>query len=276
MLSEEYSDLDNTGKIILDNIYNAPNPSSYYTTLSRLDYQIPEKAKPVFQNIIQQYRQKFQKDKVRILDVGCSYGVNAMLLKCDLNMAQLNEHYGQARKNNLSTVEMLKQDKRFLKNNIRDNNLEVIGLDKSSNAIDYAIRATILDGGADDNLEKNRPSVEAMKVLDGIDIITSTGCIGYVTEKTLKWLLKINTPGSPWLVNFVLRMFPMDDIDTELQKFGYITEKIENITFPQRKFANSEEQTQVLKRLAELDIDPTGRETEGWFHADAYISRPNT
>ncbi|MGH1351149.1 MAG: hypothetical protein ACRBBN_10120, partial [Methyloligellaceae bacterium] len=189
MLSEEYSDLDNTGKIILDDIYNAPDPSAYYLTLSKLDYQIPEQGKPVFQNVIKEYRQQFQKDRTRILDIGCSYGVNAMLLKCDLDMARLNAHYKQAKKENLSTSEMLSRDRLFMLNNLKDKNLEVFGLDKSSNAIEYATRAKILDGGADDNLEENRPSQEAMKTLDNIDIITSTGCIGYVTEKTLKWLL---------------------------------------------------------------------------------------
>ncbi len=276
MLSEEYSDLDNTGKIILDDIYDAPNPSNYYNTLSQLKYQIPERAKPVFQNLIREYRQQSHKEKVRILDIGSSYGVNAMLLKCDTDMASLNLHYAELKSKNISTSQMIKQDELFIKNNVKDHNLEILGLDKASNAIEYAIRAKILDGGVDDNLEDNRPSLEAMKTLEKIDIITSTGCIGYVTEKTLKWLLKINSPKSPWMINFVLRMFPFDEVSSELEKFGYTTEKIEKIKFPQRKFANKKEEKQVLKRLEELGIDPTGYEANGWFYANAYISRPNT
>jgi hypothetical protein len=39
--------------------------------------------------------------------------------------------------------------------------------------------------------------------------VTSTGCVGYVTEKSFESLLLSMTQGrSPWTSNFVLQMFP--------------------------------------------------------------------
>jgi hypothetical protein len=76
------------------------------------------------------------------------------------------------------------------------------------------------------------------------------------------------------MAHFVLRMFPFDEIGTMLEDFGYVTEKVENQTFVQRRFASDEEREHVLQRLSELGIDASGLEAEGWYHAEAFISRP--
>ncbi len=108
-----------------------------------------------------------------------------------------------------------------------------------------------------------------------VDLVTSTGCVGYVTEKSFKRLLPAVTQGqSPWIGNFVLRMFPFDPIEETLQDWGYVTEKLEGRTFVQRRFASAEEHEQVLEQLRERGIDPTGKETEGNLLADFYLSRP--
>ena len=69
-------------------------------------------------------------------------------------------------------------------------------------------------------------------------------------------------------------MFPFDPIQQTLSKFGYVTEKVETQTFLQRRFATQEERRQVLARLDGLGIDADGREAEGWYHAEAFISCP--
>jgi hypothetical protein len=106
MSTAEIFEYDDVGKIDLTNIYDRTDPRQYYSTLSRLDYIIPETAKPVFQHIIETYRQSQDKDKVRILDVGCSYGINAAILKGDLEMEHLYNLYapdavGRARRDQL-------------------------------------------------------------------------------------------------------------------------------------------------------------------------------
>ena len=93
MSTAETFEYDDIGKIDLTNIYDRPDPRLYYSTLRRLEYIIPETAKPVFQQAIEAYRQTHDKDKVRILDVGCSYGINAAILKGDLEMEQLYTLY---------------------------------------------------------------------------------------------------------------------------------------------------------------------------------------
>lgn len=274
MSTAETFDLDETGKIDITDIYNKPDPRRYYSTLRDLEYQIPETAKPVFQRVISAYRHAHEKDKVRVLDVGCSYGVNAAILKCDLEMDQLYDLYASEAGRSSQRNQLLAHDQSLMDECVKDADLEVVGLDISKSAIDYAVAAHLLDDGVAANLETGAPPPEAAAVLDEADLVISTGCIGYVGKKTLKGILDANAPHKPWMTHFVLRMFPFDEIVSVLEDFGYVTEKVENQTFVQRRFASDDEQEQVLQRLSELGIDAGGLEADGWYHAEAFISRP--
>jgi SAM-dependent methyltransferase len=275
MYSAEAFDYDEIGKIDLTDIYDRPDPRSYYSTLRRLKYIIPETAKPVFQHVIDAYRQVHAKDKLRIVDVGCSYGINAAMLKGDLEMEHLYSLYAPGVAANAKRHQLLARDQSYMEAVVKDAELEVVGLDASASAIKYAVEANLLDDGVAADLESKRPSPEAAAVLDGADLVISTGCIGYVGESTLKAILEVNAPQKPWMVHFVLRMFPFEEIHDALEESGYVTEKIEDQTFLQRRFASGEEQDRVLERLASLGIDPQGLESDGWYHAEAFISRPS-
>ena len=274
MYTAEAFEYDEIGKIDLTNIYDRPDPRSYYTTLRRLKYMIPETAKPVFQNVIDAYRSIRNKRKVRIVDVGCSYGINDAMLKGDLEMDQLYSLYTAEGTKTARKDQLLARDRSFMNDVVKDEDLEVVGLDASASAIKYAVEAKLLDDGVAADLETAPPSPEVAAVLDDTDLVISTGCIGYVGEDTLKNLIDVNAPRKPWMVHFVLRMFPFEGIQRVLGPMGYVTEKIRDQTFLQRRFASQDERSHVLQRLDELGIDPTGLESEGWYHAEAFISRP--
>ncbi len=275
MTTAQTFDYDDVGKIDLTNIYDRPDPRLYYSTLRRLEYIIPETAKPVFQQVIGAYRQAHDKDKIRIVDVGCSYGINAAMLKGDLDMDQLYALYAPEVTANARRNQLLVRDQTMVDDIVKDAELEVVGLDASANAIRYAVEANLLDDGVAADLESGRPSPEAAAVLDDADLVISTGCIGYVGESTFKGILEVNAPKRPWMVHFVLRMFPFTEIEETLDGFGYVTEKVEDQTFLQRRFASEEERAHVLERLSGLGIDPEGLESDGWYHAEAFISRPS-
>ncbi len=147
------------------------------------------------------------------------------------------------------------RDQTIVGGHLKDSELEVVGLDASANAIKYAVEANLLDDGVAADLESGRPSPEVAAVLDDADLVISTGCIGYVGESTFKGILEVNAPRKPWMVHFVLRMFPFGEIEETLGAFGYVTEKVEDQTFLQRRFASEEEQEHVLERLSGLGID---------------------
>ncbi len=274
MQTADVFDYDEIGKIDLSNIYDRSDPRSYYSTLRRLQYIIPETAKPVFQHVIDAYRQAHDQEKVRIVDIGCSYGINAAMLKGDLEMEQLYSHYAPEATVDAKRTQLLARDQSILEDSAGDADLEVVGLDASANAIRYAVEANLLDDGVAADLESGRPSPSVAAVLDSADLVISTGCIGYVGESTFKRILEVNAPNKPWMVHFVLRMFPFTGIESVLEGFGYVTQKVEDRTFLQRRFASAEEQERVLQRLAALGIEPQGLESDGWYHAEAFISCP--
>jgi len=264
----------NEAKANMDQIYNQPDPRAYFNELKKLGYAIPGAAKPIFQKLISHLRRR-RNGTVHVLDLGCSYGVNAALLKHDLSMPELYENWGQKKLADASTEEVIACDRRFFASLEEPEDIEVIGLDLAENAIAYAEKVGLLDEGLALDLETELLPRSAKEELAAVDLVVSTGCIGYVTEKTLERLLPAVTQGQPpWMANFVLRMFPFEPIEEALNDWGYVTEKLEGQSFVQRWFASAEEQEQVLEQLRDQGVDPTGMEAKGHLLAEFYLSRP--
>lgn len=264
----------NEAKASMDHIYDRPDPRAYFRELKSVGYSIPGAAKPIFQNLISRLRNRTD-DTIRVLDVGCSYGINAALLKHDLSIDDLYDHWGQKKLANATPEEVIEQDKNFFARLDEIEDIEVIGLDIAENAVAFAEEAGLLDEGLTVDLESEPLPGDAVEDLAPVDLVTSTGCVGYVTEESFKQLLPAVTKGQrPWFANFVLRMFPFDAIEETLSESGYVTEKLEGQTFVQRDFASADEQEQVLEQLREKGIDPTGKEAEGHLVAEFYLSRP--
>ena len=266
----------NEAKADMDYIYDQPDPRAYFHQLQKLDYAIPGIAKPIFQKLIS-HLQRQRSHAVHVLDLGCSYGVNAALLKHDLSMPELYEHWGQKELVEATPEEVVACGQRFFDNLGKHPDISVTGLDQAESAVAFAKEAGLLDEGLAVNLETESLPEAAKANLAQVDLMISTGCIGYLTEKSFERLLPAVTQGqSPWIGNFVLRMFPFDSIEETLQDWGYMTEKLEGLTFVQRHFASAEEQDQVLEQLRKRGIDSAGKETEVHLLAEFYLSRPAT
>lgn len=265
----------NEAKADMDHIYDQRDPRAYFRELKKLGYAIPGAARPIFQKLIS-HRQQRQIDTVHVLDLGCSYGVNAALLKHDLSMADLYGRWGQEGPADRSDEDVIERDRRFIADLDDSENIKVTGLDAAKNAVAFGKEVGLLDEALAVDLEVEPLPAPAQKNLESVDLVTSTGCVGYVTEKSFDRLLPVITRGrEPWIANFVLRMFPFDAIAETLSGWGYRTDKLDHRTFVQRQFATAEEQEQVVDQMHERGIDPGGKESEGYLLAEFYLSRPN-
>src|ERR1700727_2425038 len=74
-------DYDDTGKVSFDHIYDELDPRAYFNTLRRLDYCIPQLARRYFMRLLIR-RVSSHGGPATMLDIGCSYGINAALLRC--------------------------------------------------------------------------------------------------------------------------------------------------------------------------------------------------
>ncbi|GAA0421120.1 methyltransferase type 12 [Actinoplanes capillaceus] len=259
---------DQTGKISLDGIYTQPDPRAYFTTLRELGYCIPQLAKPYFQQIIGQYRQSRQVAVPTVVDVGCSYGINAALLRCDATMDDLYDRYADT---GCTRQELLERDRELVRTH--GSPARFVGLDVSRPALAYASAAGFLDEVVQADLEARDPTARQRALFADADIVISTGCLGYVTGRTLVRVAGSRRDRRPWMAHFVLRMFPFEPIADRLAALGYETMRVDR-TFRQRRFASDREQRQVLETMSAAGVDPEGLETDGWLHAQLYVSRP--
>ena len=259
---------DATGKVSLDHIYTQPDPRAYFSTLRRLEYGIPEIAKPHFTALIDEYRAVTGTARPQVLDIGSSYGINGALLRCGLSMADMYERYGSESVQFDSRDALIARDRGLP----HSDSLRLLGLDVSAPALAYARASGFLDDAVCADFERGEPTEDQAELLAPTDVVISTGCLGYVGAPTIERVVTA-CDRPPWMAHFVLRMFPFEPIAEVLAKLGYETEQQVGV-FRQRRFASAEEQAQVLDTLSSVGVDPAGMETDGWFYAQLYVAKP--
>lgn len=261
------------GKARFDHVYNEADPRPYFQTLEQFGYEIPAHGQKIFPLLADRIREERGRQEVSVVDLCCSYGVNAALLNHHLSLDDLYERYRSPELRGLSSQELAASDADFFAERRRQSTASVVGIDTAERAVRYAVRAGLLAGGSSENLEVAEPSKGLANQLEGADLITVTGGIGYISEKTFARVID-RAERTPWVASFALRWVSYEPIAAVLETYGLMTEKIENRTFPQRRFAGHEERDYVLAELVRLGIDPSGKEAEGRYHADFYLSRP--
>ena len=102
-----------------------------------------------------------------------------------------------------------------------------------------------------------------------------SGGVGYVGPSTFRRLLAaIEAPERLWIVAVVLRVFSYDKITAVYDNYGLVMEKLEGVHLRQRRFGSVEEQSAAVADVVSRGLDPAGLETEGWFYAECYVTRP--
>jgi SAM-dependent methyltransferase len=252
-------------------IYDQPDPRAYFLTLVPHDYVIPQYGAELFGRLLQA-RGTRDGRRPRILDVCCSYGVVATLMKTGFNLTQVYEHYREAAEQGLTSDQLVEADRRLLREQSQPGDAHVIGLDVAANAVEYAVATGSLDAGVVENLEVDAPSSELASLMSGVDMITTTGGVGYVTERTFDRLLG-PSPQDVWVAAFCLRTYDYGPITDTLRTHGLHTERLPQ-TFRQRRFTGPEEEEWAVAEVRKHGADPAGKEAEGYYHAEFYLSRP--
>jgi hypothetical protein len=268
-----------SGKANFEVIYDLEDPREYFNVLGRFDYCIPQHGHNVFSKLIEarRYTEEGSASRSRVVDVCCSYGINAALVKHELTLDDLYERYGSPELSDLSSDELAEADSVFYKERRRWGTPEVVGVDVARNAVSYGVRSGLLDAGFAENLEENEPSEELGRAVRGANLLTVTGGVGYISGHTIERLLEQMSEGQervPWVAAFALRWVSYEEISEVLSEHGMVTEKLEGHTFTQRRFTDAEEREYVLEELEGMGVETAGKEEDGWYHANFYLSRP--
>lgn len=265
-------DAANETKANFDDIYNLPDPRRYYRTLGALDYRIPTEARPIFRQVMR----ALGRDKLTVVDIGCSYGVNAAMLRYDLDFADLVRRYRAPDLRNESTAEAIFDDAAFFAEQEPAQDASFVGVDVAAEAVGYARAIGLVDNVVAQNLELEPISADAAAAVAKADLVITTGAVGYVTERTFSRIIEAVEGPPPWIAAFSLRQFPFTAIAEELTVFDLKTEKLEGRTFPQRRFRDADEQAGAIAAVEALGLDPSGLEAAGSYFAEFYLSTPSS
>jgi hypothetical protein len=259
-------------KTRFDHIYDRPDPRAYFEVLGDLGYREAANCQAVVDGLRSALPTRGRRPVV--LDLCCSYGIVGALLRFDVTLADLDARYRGESARSRSAEQLADADRAWLAGRQRPDAPVVLGVDSADAAVRYGVRIGALDEGWAVNLEAGDPPAELADAMGRVDLVTVAGGVGYVTERTFARLLAAAPDPPPWVAALVVRMYPYDGIAATLADHGLVTERLSGVTFPRRRFAGDEERDGVLARLAARGIDPAGRESDGWYHAELYLSRP--
>jgi SAM-dependent methyltransferase len=262
----------NSSKANFDDIYVKEDPRAYFSVLGALDYMIPDVAAPIVRQIISAYARRYSR-KPRVLDVGSSYGINAAVHRFPVTFASLRRRYARHEMAALDSAEVARLDRHYYASWPDKGRATFVGLDVSEQAIRYAKDVGLVEDGIVADLEHDDLPSAAADILDEVDIVLSTGAVGYVSEKTFRAISEA-APRPLWVVSFVLRMFPYDELRALFAERGLVTEQLESALFAQRRFIDLAEFQGCLDQLKARGLDSTGLESRGVLQASLFVSRP--
>ncbi|MGE0432519.1 MAG: hypothetical protein AB7K09_13680 [Planctomycetota bacterium] len=271
---------ENRVKADFDDAYTAPTPHAYLAAMAENGYAIGEQARPWFvaaaELLAEHNGTAFP---VQMLDLGCSYGVGAALVRFGVTFDEMVAFFtSRAPRNYTACTESTRS---WLNATPPQLDLRVIGMDASGPAIRFATDACMLDNGIVANLEAPgaAPDDEQRAFFRSCNLVVSSGAIGYITGRTLDHVLAdlgADHPGKfgPLVVVTILRMFDAGPIVEAFRKVDMRFEAVPGVRLPQRRFVDETEQRRTLDLLASRDVDTAGWESEGVLVADLYVGAP--
>jgi hypothetical protein len=259
-----------------DHVYDQPDPRGYFQAFGPFGYQTPHHAQQVFRRLVAALTPNNAGRQVTALDICCSYGINAALLNHDLTLADLCARYTGPETTTLSVEDLVGADQVFYAVHRHPTGplARVIGLDPARNAIDYARAVGLVDAGFAENLETTPASAALLATVRDVRLITVTGGTSFLSARTFQALLD-NAERPVWLAAFVLRTGSYKPIADALAGYGLVTETSTR-TFLQRRFTSPAEQRYAIDAVIATGHDPSGKETDGAYHTNLYLSRPST
>lgn len=256
-----------------EQVYAEPDPRAYFRVLHGLDYRIPELARTVFRDVIQAAAES-RAEKPKVFDLGCGFGINAALLRYPIDMNRLAHRYRDLDAGDLTPDRVMALDRNYFASWPARIDVDYVGLDLSPTTTAYAKGVDLLDHAIAGDLETDKLTAKDRTAIAGTNCIISTGCASYAGVTTFKKILDAVGRRPPWLAMFVLRTEPIDVVREYLIDRGLQVDKLEGVTFVQRRYHSAGEWTQALLTLETLGIDTEGKEADGLLHAELFLARP--
>jgi hypothetical protein len=257
-------------KADFSSIYNQADPRAYFQTLGALSYEIPSHGLSAIERLLDEMGGRHGKT---VLDICCSYGVNAALLNHDVDLQDLYDHYGRVGAD-VDSPSLAHIDRRWFGARRRADAVRTVGLDVADNAVRYAKDVGLLDRAVVADLETNPADDDEIDTLGTADLATITGGIGYIGEKTLRAVVEAAGDEPPWIAAFSLRWIDFEPIASSLDELGLVTERVPGYCVAQRQFASEQERQAALIGLRQRGLDPSAELRSNAHCAELLVVRP--
>ncbi len=252
-----------------EQVYDLPDPRSYYRALAPLDYRAPALITGFLRRHYQVIAKHRDADRLALLDLCSGYGANGALLKHRLDLAGLFAFYdgdgagsgGDDR--DFFAGQAAREDCRF----------EIAGLDIAEVALAYARRCGLIDHLFTDNLVTAAPSPGLRDFLRRSDLVIETGGIGAIMVDCCRRILQsLETDRGPWFL-----LCPRPDWDHEplwqvFEDAGYRSERVSGPLLYRRTMAS--EHKGALARTAATGRDPDAHFRDGYYLISMMLARP--
>ena len=190
---------------------------------------------------------------VKVLDLGCSYGISAALLKTECRYGELTELYTD--RASIEYAKCVNESRRWLQNRRVRNDVQIVGFDSSEEAIRFAMDVDMVDTGIARNLEEEEAGLTPREAsaIQKCDVFFSTGAIGYVTDKTISPILDEFGRAShgalgPVALLSVLELFALEPLEKTFAEHGFGFARL-RLQVPQRRFVDEQERGLMLGAL---------------------------
>ena len=267
-------DEQNHVKASFDAAYTAPTPHRYLHNMTAVGYRMADCMNPYLSAVVD--ASVSSHEPVRVLDIGCSYGMSGALLKADCAYRDLAEFYRLEASSEYASCVV--ESQQWLESHAMREDVEVVGFDSSKEAIRFATASHMIDEGIVLNLEEDKSELTADEahLIKECDVLLSTGAIGYVTDKTINPILDEfgnNARGAlgPVAVMSVLELFDPAPIAEAFTEHGYRFGQLP-VRMSQRRFVDAEEREGVIETFRQRGMQADALESENQMFAGLCIA----
>jgi len=264
----------NDVKASFDDVYTAPTPHGYLQNMTAVDYRMTDLMNPFVSAVVD--ASATTDGPVKVLDVGCSYGISGALLKTNCAYGDLAEFYRDEASPEFSAC--VTETRRWLGSRSQREDVEVVGFDSSEPAIKFAAASNMIDAGIACNLEahESQLTLAERSLVQQCDVLLSTGAIGYVTDRTVGPLLEEFGHGGhgalgPVAIISVLELFDPEPIARSFTDHGFRFGPL-SVRLPQRRFADEAERRGVIGTLQQRGLPTAAQESENTMFANLWIA----
>ncbi|UXX82694.1 hypothetical protein [Roseovarius pelagicus] len=260
---------------IYDDIYNLPDARDYFRAMHHAGFRTAHHGAAAFVAARAELMRLRNLSSLGVLDFASGYGIAALLMRHQISLDAVLNHYRDPAVEGLTTPEMTAHDREWLRAlRDEDNADSYAGLDIADQALAYGQRIGVFDAAFAEDLQADAPSEALTEWLSGCDLVVEIGSVAHMLSQALDRVLRGAAARKPWVITAPIRGNDTAAAMDVMAQHGLTVEALPIPPFRHRRFADDAEQARAIANAAARGHDPEGFETTGYFHAQLFLARP--